>query len=129
MHGVVDCRQESGEVWVVVRGQEAWVSQLRKGVIEVAVLGLLSSGERYGSELVDALSSRRELAISGGTVYPLLSRLKKAGLIDSTWRESTMGPPRKYYRLTEAGRAELAAMAAAWRSVSRAVDSLLKEVS
>jgi len=112
----------------VAREQDAWVSQLRKGVVEVVVLGLLSSGERYGSELVEALSSQRELAISGGTVYPLLSRLKKAGLIESTWRESPVGPPRKYYRLTTDGRAELAAMSGAWRSVSRAVDSLLQGV-
>ena len=113
----------------MAREQEAWVSQLRKGVVEVVVLGLLASGERYGSELVEALSSQRELAISGGTVYPLLSRLKRAGLIESTWRESPVGPPRKYYRLTQQGRDELETMSAAWRSVSRAVDLLLGEVS
>lgn len=112
----------------MVREQEAWVSQLRKGVVEVAILGLLASGERYGSEVVDTLASKPELAISGGTVYPLLSRLKKAGLVDSTWRESPVGPPRKYYRLTQMGHNELEKMAAAWRSVSGALDALLKEV-
>jgi len=113
----------------VVREKEAWVSQLRKGVVEVVVLGLLASGERYGSELVDVLSSHPELAISGGTVYPLLSRLKKAGLIDSTWAESPVGPPRKYYRLTADGRQELAAMTSAWRSVSGTVDDFLRGVA
>jgi PadR family transcriptional regulator PadR len=113
----------------VVREQDAWVSQLRKGVVELVILGLLASGERYGSELVETLSASRELAISGGTVYPLLSRLKKAGLIDSTWRESPVGPPRKYYRLTPRGIRELDEMAAAWASVTKAVNGLMKGVA
>jgi PadR family transcriptional regulator PadR len=110
----------------MAREPESRVSQLRKGVVELAVLGLLSSRERYGSEIVDKLGAHKELAISAGTVYPLLSRLKKAGLIESTWRESPVGPPRKYYRLTRDGAAEFEAMTQAWRSVVAGIDSLLK---
>lgn len=109
----------------VGREQDLWVSQIRKGVVEVVILGLLAREQMYGSQLVAELSSHPELAISAGTVYPLLSRLKKAGVIDSTWRESPVGPPRKYYRLTDAGRSELAEMSVAWNSVSRAVDTIL----
>lgn len=109
----------------MVREQESWVSQIRKGVVEVAVLGLLARDQMYGSQLVEELSTRPELAISAGTVYPLLSRLKKAGVIDSTWHESPVGPPRKYYRLTDSGASALAEMTAAWSSVSRAVDAIL----
>lgn len=110
----------------MVREQESWVSQIRKGVVELAVLSLLSSGERYGSQIVEDLSRHPELSISAGTVYPLVSRLKKAGVIDSTWQESPVGPPRKYYRLTPAGRSQLAEMSDAWRSVVNGIDSLLK---
>ncbi|MGE5434039.1 MAG: PadR family transcriptional regulator [Candidatus Doudnabacteria bacterium] len=109
----------------MVREQDSWVSQIRKGVVEVAILGLLAREQMYGSQLVDELSAHPELAISGGTVYPLLSRLKKAGVIHSSWQESPVGPPRKYYGLTDSGAAELENMAAAWRSVSRAIDSIL----
>ena len=117
-------RQPEGTL-IVVREQESWVSQIRKGVVEVAVLGLLAREQMYGSQLVDELSSHPELAISAGTVYPLLSRLKKAGVIDSTWQESPVGPPRKYYRLTDSGDTALAEMTAAWTSVSAAVDAIL----
>lgn len=112
----------------MTREQDSWISQIRKGVVEVAILGMLSRGEMYGSEVVAALAERPELAISAGTVYPLLSRLKKAGLIDSVWRESPVGPPRKYYTLTSDGRRELSGMAAAWRGVSRGIDELLAGV-
>ncbi len=109
----------------VTREQDIWVSQIRKGLVEVAILGLLSNGEMYGSEIVTVLSQHPELAISGGTVYPLLSRLKKAGLIAAVWRESPVGPPRKYYTLTDEGETEFASMSDAWRGVARAVDAVI----
>lgn len=102
-------------------------AQIRKGVVELAVLGLLAQGERYGSQIVEELAGEPALALTAGTVYPLLSRLLKAGLIDSTWQESPVGPPRKYYRLTNAGRAAHTDQAAAWVSVRDALDHLLKE--
>jgi PadR family transcriptional regulator PadR len=110
---------------VVAREQDSWVSQIRKGVVELVVLALLADDARYGSQLVDELSRHKELSISGGTVYPLLSRLRKAGLIESRWEESPVGPPRKYYRLTEQGREELTGMTQAWRSVAAGVDSVI----
>ena len=106
----------------------AWGSQLRKGVLELAVLGLLAQGERYGSNLVDELADRPALAISPGTVYPLLARLAKAGLVRTTWRESLAGPPRKYYTLTAAGRRRLSAMTGQFGEVTRAVEAILKGV-
>ena len=108
--------------------KDSWISQIRKGVVEIAILGMLSGSEMYGSEIVKVLADHKELAISGGTIYPLLSRLKNAGLIESVWRESPVGPPRKYYSLTPVGRDELIDMMSAWRSVSRDVDGLLKGV-
>ena len=110
------------------REPDLWVSQIRKGVVEVAILGLLAREQMYGSQLVGELSAYPGLDISAGTVYPLLARLRRAGVIDSRWQESPVGPPRKYYRLTKDGAAELKVMAAAWRSVSKAMDAVLEEV-
>lgn len=101
------------------------LSQFRKGVVELAIFALLHRGEAYGGEIVDKLAGYPGLAISAGTVYPLLSRLKKSGLIDSAWRESPVGPPRKYYRLSAAGDLEYAEMAKAWHGVTEAMDELL----
>ena len=105
--------------------QEAWASQLRKGVLELAVLGLLAGEPRYGSQLVDELAAHPELAISVGTVYPLLARLSKGGLVQSSWQESPVGPPRKYYTLTDAGRRTLAEMAGAFAAVAATITTIL----
>jgi PadR family transcriptional regulator PadR len=102
------------------------LSQFRKGVVELAILALLHGGEAYGGEIVERLGSHPGLAISAGTVYPLLSRLKKSGVIDSVWRESPVGPPRKYYRLSSAGEGEFDDMARAWDGVTGAMDELMK---
>lgn len=104
-----------------------WTSQIRKGVVELAILGLLAGEPRYGSQLVDDLAAHPALAISAGTVYPLLARLRKAGLVDSTWEESPLGPPRKYYTLTPAGTRTLAAMASTWRLVAADLATILEE--
>jgi PadR family transcriptional regulator, regulatory protein PadR len=103
------------------------LSQFRKGVVELAILALLHRGEAYGGEIVELLGRHPGLAIGGGTVYPLLSRLKKTGLIDAAWRESPIGPPRKYYRLTASGGREFAAMEATWEGVAEAMDELLSK--
>lgn len=100
-------------------------SQFRKGAVELAILALLHSGAAYGGEIVERLAAHPGLAISAGTVYPLLSRLKRAGLIESAWRESPVGPPRKYYSLSAAGDTEFASMATAWSGVTDAMDELL----
>jgi PadR family transcriptional regulator PadR len=105
---------------------DSWMSQIRKGVLEIALLALLRDGEMYGFEIVSALEASPHFAISAGTVYPLLSRLRKAGLIDSVWRESPVGPPRKYYTLTGKGTHELAGMTDEWTAMSADLDQLLK---
>lgn len=106
--------------------QETWATQLRKGVLELAVLGLLADQPRYGSQVVDELAAHPDLAITAGTVYPLFARLSKAGLVSSTWQESPVGPPRKYYSLTPAGRATLATLAQTFRSVTATVNTILE---
>ena len=105
---------------------EAQLSQLRRGVIEYCVLAMLQDGERYGVELVRALGQVDGLVTSEGTLYPLLARLRREGLADTTWRESAAGPPRRYYRLTSSGRAALAAFTAEWIRFRSAVDQLLE---
>lgn len=105
------------------------LSQFRKGALELAILALLAEGELYGVEIVDRLGVLPGLEASGGTVYPLLSRLKKSGVVDTTWMESPSGPPRKYYRLSPAGRRELVAMSASWRGMSSAIDALLESAA
>lgn len=104
---------------------EAASSQLRKGVVELAILALLHRGEAYGGEIVDRLARYPGLAISPGTAYPLLSRLKKSGLITSAWQESPVGPPRKYYRLSPDGEQAFVGMAQAWNGMKDDMDSLL----
>lgn len=103
-------------------------TQLRKGSLELAVLALLASQPRYGVEIVDDLAARPGLEATGGTIYPLLTRLKNSGLVETTWRESPVGPPRKYYALTDAGRVQLKAQRDAWIKLSTALAILLKEV-
>ena len=93
------------------------------------MLALLHERPRYGQQLVEDLSQRPALALSAGTVYPLVSRLLKDGLIASTWQESPVGPPRKYYSLTPSGAATLASMTLAWRSVSDALTTILEDRS
>ncbi len=87
-----------------------WIVQVRKGVLELCILRALEGEERYGYELVKTLASVPGLALSEGTLYPLLSRLRVAGLISARLEESAEGPARKYYSLTREGRRTLAAM-------------------
>jgi PadR family transcriptional regulator PadR len=102
-------------------------SQLRKGVLGPVVLALLEERDRYGLEIVRELSSRG-LVASEGTVYPLLSRLQDAGAVESEWVSSEADRPRRFYRLRDAGRAELAAFRHDWAAFSRAVDSIVTRV-
>jgi PadR family transcriptional regulator PadR len=101
------------------------LSQLRRGVLEYCVLALLSEGERYGFELVRTLSDVDGMVTSEGTIYPLLSRLRREALVTTTWRESESGPPRRYYVLTDAGRRSLGEFTGDWVRFRDAVDSLL----
>jgi PadR family transcriptional regulator PadR len=101
------------------------VSQLRKGVLQYCVLALLKDEKRYGVELVRALGQADALVTSEGTIYPLLSRLRRDGLVATSWQESAAGPPRRYYELTPAGRAELGHFTEEWTRFRDAVDGFL----
>ncbi|WP_301124483.1 PadR family transcriptional regulator [Streptomyces cacaoi] len=97
-------------------------SQLRKGVLEYCVLALLRDGPRYAVELLRELDGVGPMATSQGTVYPLLSRLRRDELVSTDWQESSSGPPRRYYALTPTGRAALEEFAGIWPHFRDAVD-------
>jgi PadR family transcriptional regulator PadR len=101
------------------------ITQLRRGVIEYCVLALLREGERYAFELVTTLGEADGMLTSEGTLYPLLSRLRKDGDVETTWRESSSGPPRRYYTLTARGTERLDAFVVEWQRFSGSVDGLL----
>jgi PadR family transcriptional regulator PadR len=99
---------------------------MRRGAIEYCVLALLRQREMYGFELTRTLAAADGLVTSEGTVYPLLARLRREGLVDTSWQESSQGPPRRYYRLTEGGRSALAVFVPQWRRFRDTVDGLLE---
>lgn len=101
------------------------MTQLRRGVLEYCVLALLNDEERYGYDLVVELSAAGLLA-SEGTIYPLLSRLRKDALVSTSWRESPSGPPRRYYALTTQGREALADFTRSWTEFKHSVDDILR---
>lgn len=105
---------------------EALLTHLRRGTLEFCVLAVLRGGERYAVDLVTTLGAGGTLVTSEGTVYPLLARLRRDGLLATTWRESTSGPPRRYYRLTPEGEAALATFEKQWRRYRDAVDAVLE---
>ena len=109
----------------MVATADGWSSQLRRGVLQFCVLALLQGGERYGFELVRALSEVDGLVTTEGTLYPLLGRLRREGVVETTWRESTAGPPRRYYSLTSRGRAALTTFLEEWKHFRDGVDELL----
>jgi PadR family transcriptional regulator PadR len=95
---------------------------MRRGTLQYCVLALLASEERYGFDLVRSLASVDGMVTSEGTIYPLLSRLRRDGLVESTWRESSAGPPRRYSRATKSGRAALVQFRSEWTRFRGAVD-------
>lgn len=97
--------------------------QLRKGVLELCVLALLSEQESYAYEIASRLSAA--IGMGEGTIYPLMRRLQADGLVDTHLVESATGPSRKYYRLTAAGRARFAVQRGAWEQFSTAVTQVL----
>ncbi len=96
-------------------------AQMRKGVLELCILSIIADQESYPSDIIARLKEA-ELIVVEGTLYPLLSRLKNAGLLSYTWQESPSGPPRKYFQITGAGRACLTEMHKAWQELVKAVD-------
>jgi PadR family transcriptional regulator, regulatory protein PadR len=110
---------------MVLGGAAKLLAQMRRGAIEFCVLALLRDTDRYGLDLARTLAAD-ELVTSEGTIYPLLARLRQDGLVETTWHESSQGPPRRYYRLTDDGRAALDAFIAQWRQFRDAVDIVLE---
>ncbi|MBQ7494246.1 MAG: PadR family transcriptional regulator [Bacteroidaceae bacterium] len=100
-------------------------SQMRKGMLEYCILLLLKRQPAYASDIIQQLKEA-ELLVVEGTLYPLLTRLKKDGLLAYEWQESTQGPPRKYYRLTDEGQAFLKGLDLAWSEIERTVSVLRK---
>lgn len=89
--------------WYDNDGRERRITQLRKGILELAVMGVLRHESHYGYSLVRVLSETGAISLKEGTIYPILGRLDRDGLVRSEWVESAQGPPRKYYALTPAG--------------------------
>lgn len=98
--------------------------QFKKGVLNLCVLALVETNDRYGYELVQAISAR--VAISEGAVYPLLRRLTSEGYFTTYLKESVEGPPRKYYAITEQGKIHLDELRAEWESFTTGVNELIK---
>ena len=102
-------------------------SQMLKGTLEGCILAVIGEQETYGYEISQQLERYGFGKIAEGTIYPLLLRLEKNGLAEAVYRQSEVGPKRKYYRLTAAGEVELASFIQNYRALSRAVDNLLRE--
>jgi PadR family transcriptional regulator, regulatory protein PadR len=101
------------------------LTELRRGVLGPCVLALLEERTRFGLELVRDLASADSLLTSEGTVYPLLNRMRDAGLVTSEWRDEARERPRRYYAITAAGRRHLAAFRAEWPRFSATVSEVL----
>ncbi len=101
-------------------------SQMRKGMLEYCIMLLLRHRASYASDIIAKLKEA-ELIVVEGTLYPLLTRLKKDGLLSYEWQESTQGPPRKYYALTTEGEATLAELDKAWQEIAHTV-GVLKDI-
>lgn len=102
--------------------------ELKKGSLEMLLLALVRESERYGYELASALEegSDGKLSVSAGTLYPVLYRLNEDGFLETRWEPEGTGPPRKYYRITEAGETELVRRVEEWRHYAAAVSSILE---
>ena len=111
---------------MVVGGNDKLLAQMRRGSIEYCVLALLQSGDRYGFEITRELAAADGLVTSEGTVYPILTRLRNVGLVDTYWQESSEGPPRRYYRITSKGELALKPFVEQWERFRDAVDSILR---
>lgn len=106
---------------------EAIQVQLKKGVLELCVLALLSRGDSYAYEIASRLAEAIDMG--EGTIYPLMRRMQADGLVDTYLVESSSGPPRKYYRLTQAGKTSFAAQKAEWSAFALAVEAVLAEAA
>ena len=103
---------------------ESWTEQLRRGGLELAILLVVAPGTRYGLEIIRHLQEFTDLVVTEGTIYPILGRLARDGLLEAEWQASA-AHPRKYYRLTTAGRKRVALMVEEWRTFASKIDRLV----
>ncbi len=101
-------------------------AQMRKGILEYCILTIIAEGDAYASDILNKLKEARLIVVEG-TLYPLLTRQKNAGLLSYRWEESTQGPPRKYYSLTEPGREFLKDLDTSWHELVDAINNLKKK--
>jgi PadR family transcriptional regulator PadR len=100
-------------------------AQMRKGILEFCILAILSDGEHYPTEIIERMKNAKLLVVEG-TLYPLLTRLKKEDLLTYRWQESPSGPPRKYYALTASGRLFLQSLHESWAQLNSSVSQILQ---
>ena len=100
--------------------------QMRKGILEFCILHIISRGEVYASDMLEELTSAKIMVVEG-TLYPLLTRLRKAGLVEYKWVESTSGPPRKYFTITEDGTTFLKSLSLTWKELMESTNQIISE--
>jgi PadR family transcriptional regulator, regulatory protein PadR len=104
---------------------ETWTEQLRRGGLELAILLVVASGMRYGLEIIRHLQAFTDLVVTEGTIYPILGRLTRDGLLEAEWQPSA-AHPRKYYKLTAVGRRRATVMVEEWRTFASKIDRLVQ---
>lgn len=107
-------------------GEKTAQAQMRKGVLELCILSILSQGDAYPTEIIEKLKDTK-LVVVEGTLYPLLTRLKNLDLLAYRWEESTSGPPRKYYRLTSTGEQYLGELQVSWKELVLSVNKTIEQ--
>ncbi len=100
--------------------------QMRKGILEFCILHVISRGEVYASDMLEELTQAKIMVVEG-TLYPLLTRLRKAGLVDYKWVESNSGPPRKYYTLTDEGRNFVLSLSETWKELVDSTNKIINQ--
>lgn len=106
--------------------RETWQEQLRRGSLDLAILLCVSSGPRYGLAIIQHLEAFTDLVVTEGTIYPILARLTKEGLLEAQWVEGEAPHARKYYRLTRTGKERLREMKAEWRAFAEKIGRLMQ---
>jgi PadR family transcriptional regulator, regulatory protein PadR len=104
---------------------ETWQEQLRRGSLDLAILLTVSAGPRYGLAIIQHLEAFTDLIVTEGTIYPILGRLTREGLLEAEWVEGEAPHPRKYYRLTRVGARRLADMKGEWRVFAEKIERLM----
>ena len=98
-------------------------AQMRKGILEFCILSILSEKDAYASDIIKKLKNAESIVVEG-TIYPLLTRQKNSGLLSYRWEESTQGPPRKYYIITDKGKKALKELEVSWSNLTKSVEKI-----